>query len=150
MKDIITAVAIIGFAAIGLSYSMLRAQSSTSRSVWDGVYTEDQAKRGQGLYSQNCAMCHGDSLAGGDEAPSLAGPEFLSNWNGLTVGDLFERIRTSMPFNKPQSLNRETNAGILSYILSANKFPVGQTELSSQTEVLKQIRLDAEKPDQKK
>jgi hypothetical protein len=95
-------------------------------------------------------MCHGDTLGGGDEAPALAGGEFLSNWNGLTVGDLFERIRTSMPFNKPQSLNRETNAAILSYILSVNKFPAGSTELPTQTEVLKLIRLDPEKPDQKK
>jgi mono/diheme cytochrome c family protein len=142
VKNRIAIAAILGFAA-------LYAQSGT-RSVWDGVYTADQAKRGAGLYSQNCSMCHGDTLGGGDEAPALAGGEFLSNWNGLTVGDLFERIRTSMPFNKPQSLNRETNAAILSYILSANKFPSGSTELPTQTEVLKLIRLDPEKPDQKK
>ena len=143
MKNRIAIAAILGFAA-------LYAQTSGSRSVWDGVYTGDQAKRGAALYSQNCSMCHGDTLGGGDEAPALAGGEFLSNWNGLTVGDLFERIRTSMPFNKPQSLNRETNAAILSYILSVNKFPAGSTELPTQTEVLKLIRLDPEKPDQKK
>jgi mono/diheme cytochrome c family protein len=148
MKHKIAAVTILGLAAIGLSYSTLRAQES--RSVWDGVYTNDQAKRGEALYKQNCAMCHGESLEGEDEAPALSGGGFLSNWAGLTVGDLFERIRTSMPFNKPQSLNRETVAAILSYILSANKFPAAGTELPSQTEVLKQIRLDAEKPDQKK
>ena len=70
-------------------------------------------------------------LSGGEQAPPLAGGEFRANWNGLTVVDLFDRIRTSMPLNNPQSLNRETNAAILSYILSVNRFPAGQAELPS-------------------
>ena len=119
------------------------AQETPMRTVWDGVYSEDQAKRGQALYNQHCMACHGDSLSGGEQAPPLAGGEFLSNWNGLTVGDLFERIRTSMPLNNPQSLNRDTNALILAYILSVNRFPAGQAELSSRTEVLKLIRIAA-------
>lgn len=119
------------------------AQDTPTRSVWDGVYSEDQAQRGQGLYNQHCMACHGGSLTGGEQAPPLAGGEFLSNWNGLTVGDLFERIRTSMPLNNPQSLNRDTNALILAYVLSVNQFPAGQADLSSRTEVLKQIRIAA-------
>ena len=67
--------------------SGVRAQAP-ARSVWEGVYTNDQAKRGQPLYSQYCGACHGDTLGGGESAPPLAGAEFLSNWNGLTVGDL--------------------------------------------------------------
>jgi hypothetical protein len=93
--------------------------------------------------------CHGGSLTGGEQAPPLAGGEFLANWNGLTVGDLFDRISTSMQLNNPQSLNRETNAAILSYILSVNRFPTGQTELPSRSEVLKLIRLEAERPSAK-
>ena len=119
------------------------AQEPPMRSVWDGVYSEDQAKRGRSLYNQHCMACHGDSLSGGEQAPPLAGGEFLSNWNGLTVGDLFERIRTSMPLNNPQTLNRDTNALILAYILSVNRFPAGQAELSTRTEVLKLIRIAA-------
>ena len=129
--------------AVILMSAFALAQNAPTRSVWDGVYTEDQAKRGQSLYTQHCMACHGDSLSGGEQAPPLAGGEFLSNWNGLTVGDLFERIRTSMPLNDPQSLNRDTNALILAYILSVNRFPAGQAELSSRTEVLKLIRLEA-------
>jgi mono/diheme cytochrome c family protein len=133
---------LIGLAAIGL----LRAQT---RSVLDGVYTQDQANRGHELYSQSCAVCHGSSLEGGEEAPPLAGGDFLSNWNGLTAGDLFERMRATMPQNKPGSLTRETHAAILAYILSANKYSAGQAELSSQTEVLKQIRIEPPKSEQK-
>jgi len=123
--------------------AVVAAQDAPPRSVWDGVYTEEQARRGQALYNQHCMACHGDSLAGGEQAPPLAGGEFLSNWNGLTLGDLFERIRTSMPLNNPQSLNRETNAVILAYILSVNRFPAGPAELSNRTEVLRLIRLEA-------
>ncbi|MEO8052350.1 MAG: cytochrome c [Acidobacteriota bacterium] len=129
--------------------SLVYSQDAPSRSVWDGVYTEDQARNGQQLYNQHCMACHGGSLTGGEQAPPLAGGEFLANWNGLTVGDLFDRIRTTMPLNNPQSLNRETNAGILSYILSVNRFPAGQVELPSRGEVLKLIRLEAERPSAK-
>lgn len=131
---------------IGLAAILLRAQDPGARSVWDGVYTDDQAKRGQPLYSEHCASCHGDTLGGGESAPPLAGGEFMSNWNGLTVGDLFERIRVTMPLSKPGKLSREVNADITALILSVNKFPAGKTELSRATEVLKQIKLEAEKP----
>lgn len=149
MQVRIAAAAIAGLAAIGVFYS-LRAQSEPSRSVWDGVYTEQQANRGRALYGQECSGCHGDSLTGADEAPALSGGAFLANWDGLTVGDLFERIRISMPANNPGKLNREKIADILSFLLAFNRFPAGQTELERQTEVLKQIRLEATKPDQKK
>ncbi len=139
--------AIIGLVAAGALYSNLHAQGT--RSVWDGVYTQDQAKQGQALYNESCSSCHGDTLMGGESAPALTGGEFLSNWNGLTLGDLFERIRTTMPQNRPGSLSREKNAQILAYILSVGQFPAGKTELAQQTEVLKEIRIDASKPDKK-
>jgi mono/diheme cytochrome c family protein len=134
------ALAIVGLAAV---YT-LRAQ--TSRSVWDGVYSQVQAGRGQSLYSEQCASCHGSDLMGQDEASPLTGDQFLSNYNGLTVGDLFERVRVSMPANNPGKLTRQQNADILAYILSFNKFPAGSADLATQTEVLKQIKFEATKP----
>jgi cytochrome c len=119
-----------------------------SRSVWEGVYTSEQAKRGETLYRRECGGCHGDMLTGGESAPPLAGGEFLSNWNGLTVGDLFERVRTTMPLNKPGKLSRETNADIIAYMLGFNKFPAGDTELTHNAEMLKQIRIEATKPNE--
>jgi len=117
--------------------------------VWDGVYSAEQARRGADLYTQHCASCHGETLAGNDEVPPLAGDNFLSNWSGLTLAELFERIRTTMPFNKPQSLSREENAGILAHMLSVNKFPAGGTDLPPKTEVLKEIRIDLVNPEPK-
>src|SRR5437868_15414014 len=66
--------------------------SSETRSVWDGVYTQEQAKRGEEIYDKTCSACHGENLNGTGESPALAGGKFLSNWGGLTVGGLFERI----------------------------------------------------------
>lgn len=116
------------------------------RSVWDGVYTQDQSARGQSLYIKECAPCHGPSLAGGEEAPPLSGGAFTANWNGVTVGDLFERIRVSMPEGRPGTLSRQQNADILAYILSGNQFPPGKAELAKETELLKQIKFEAVKP----
>ena len=124
--------------------------AQTSRTTWDGVYTEEQAKRGAALYSQNCAGCHGTDLTGGESAPPLAGIPFFATWSGLTVGDLFERIRTSMPADRPGRLKRDQNADIVAHILKSNEFPAGTTELPRQTEALKEIQLVTYKPEPRK
>ncbi len=123
---------------------------SPTRSVWDGVYTDEQAQRGEPLYREMCASCHGDTLKGSGETPALAGNTFLSDWNGLTLGDLFERIRRTMPQDKPGRVTRPQKSDILAYVLSVNKFPAGKTELPHQTEFLNEIRFEATKPDPKK
>ncbi len=128
----------------------LWAQGDASRSVWDGVFTAEQSARGDKAYSQNCASCHGTSLTGGESAPPLTGGEFSSNWYGLTLGDLFDRIRTTMPADRPGKIGRDQCADILAYILSMNQFPAGQSELPGRTEILKQIRLEASAPQEKK
>ena len=126
---------------------ILTAQSArTGRTVWDGVYTEAQAKRGEPLYGQYCASCHGADLAGGEMAPGLTGGEFTSNWNDLSLGDLFERIRVSMPQNAPGSLSRQQDADILAFVLSKMNTPAGSVELPTQTEQLKEIKFLAAKP----
>lgn len=120
--------------------------SAGSRSVWDGVYTEEQAKRGEAVYTKECTSCHGDTLIGGGGASALTGGTFMSNWNGLTVGDLFDRIRKTMPQGSPGKLTKQQDADVLAYILSFNKFPAGKTELQRQVEFLKEIRFEAIKP----
>jgi mono/diheme cytochrome c family protein len=111
--------------------------------LWDGVYTQKQAKRGEKAYVERCAQCHGADLSSGDSVPPLAGTEFLSTWNTKTVGDLFDRIRTTMPADKPGSLSKQQDSDIVAYVLNTNKFPAGSTELGTQTELLKQIQFDA-------
>jgi mono/diheme cytochrome c family protein len=140
--QLVTAV-IVPLATVLALQSTVRGQ--TTKSVWDGVYTEEQAKRGQQGYSEQCASCHGPELTGGEMAPALAGGEFLAGWDGLTVGDLFERIRISMPQNSPGSLSGAQNADILAFMLASNKFPVGTTELAKDAMILKTIKFEAKK-----
>jgi mono/diheme cytochrome c family protein len=148
-------VAMIGALCVGMTTRAIegavRAQetAATSRSVWDGVYTEEQAKRGEELYQKECASCHRDTLIGGGGAAPLTGGTFLSDWNGLTVGDLFDRIRKTMPQGSPGKLTKQQDADILAYLLSFNKFPAGKTELQKQVEFLREIRFEATKPEAK-
>ena len=116
------------------------------QSVWDGVYTVEQAQRGAPLYQQSCAECHGPDLAGGEMSPGLVGGEFVWNWNGLSVGDLFERLRVSMPQGEPNSVSRQEKADILAFMLEANDFPAGDTELANRTGMLAGINFLAQKP----
>jgi hypothetical protein len=64
------------------------------------------------------------------------------DWNGMTVGDLFDKMQASMPADKPGSLSRDQNASLVAYLLSANKFPSGSADLSSDAEHLRQIRFE--------
>jgi mono/diheme cytochrome c family protein len=110
------------------------------------VYTKEQAKRGELLYVQNCSSCHGPDLSGNDEAAALSGPAFLASWDGLSVGDLSNRVRVSMPPNNLGKLSRQQIVDILSYVLSVNSFPAGKGELDPKAELLKQVRIEATKP----
>jgi mono/diheme cytochrome c family protein len=139
-------VAFFGLAALAAVYSAARAQDQTSRTTWDGVYTADQEKRGDALFAQTCASCHGVDLGGKDEAPALAGGTFLADWDGLTVGDLSDRISKTMPQDNPGHLTRQQVADIITHILKANGFPAGKEELNPAPERESQILIQATKP----
>ena len=124
-----------------------RAQQESGASVWNGVYTEEQARRGEIAYRQSCVNCHGPELEGADMTPPLTGGTFTSNWNDLTLGDLFERIRATMPLDKPGTLSRQQNADLVAFVLKANLWPAGTTELSRELGALKQIRIQSTRPE---
>ena len=119
---------------------------AAATSVWDGVYTDEQAKRGEAIYDERCAACHGPELEGGDMTPGLTGGGFTSNWNDLSVGDLFERIRITMPLDRPRTLSRQQSADVLAFLLKANRWPAGAAELPRELEPLKEIKIEAVKP----
>ncbi len=146
MKFSVAFVALAGVMAIGASGAIATVAAQQSKSQWDGVYGQDQAKRGESLYSQYCSSCHGADLTGGEMAPGLTGGEFNSNWNDLSLGQLFERIRVGMPGNAPGSLSRQQVADILSFMLFKSNYPAGQADLPTQTEVLNTIKFASAKP----
>ena len=138
-------IALAALTVMGGIGGAVRAQETT-RSVWDGVYTEAQAKRGEAIYKANCAACHGVTLEGIETAGPLTGARFSANWNGVTVGDLLERVKVSMPNDRPGSMSRQQIADVLAYVFSVNRFPAGKAELARQTELLKLIKFEATRP----
>ena len=119
--------------------------AQTTKTVWDGVYTAEQSTRGRLLYNNRCLSCHGADLSGGEMAPPLVGVGFQSNWNGLSVGDLSERIRVSMPLGQEGTLSRQQVSDIIAAILTVGEYPAGMTELSNQPDVLKTIQITPRK-----
>ena len=109
------------------------------RSVWDGVYTIEQARKGEAISAAQCVSCHGDGLRGGEAAPALTGDIFNSTWEGVPLSDLADRIRTTMPLDKPGTLSRAQTADLLAYMLSLSKMPAGAVPLRADTGALAQI-----------
>ena len=124
----------------------LMTAAQTPRTVWDGVYTREQAERGEKLYAQECGRCHGDDLTGVESAPALTGSSFAATWEGLPLSDLLERMRVSMPQDKPGSLSRSQNADILAHMLHISGFPAGEKPLEGQAAVLSQITFRTYRP----
>jgi mono/diheme cytochrome c family protein len=136
---------IAGVATIALSHSAVIAFQAKPLTTWDGVYTEEQAKRAEPLYAEKCANCHGDTLTGND-APPLVGPEFSANWADLNLEDLNERIRLTMPADAAGTLSRAQTSDVIALMLRRAEMPAGKTELATTTEVLKGIKFVATRP----
>ena len=121
------------------------------RSVWDSVFTEAQATRGDSLYKSGCANCHGAALQGGvtpagDDAHPLVGPPFMASWDGQTLYDMYDKIFSAMPVDKPKTLDKQLIVDVMAYILSQNHFPAGSKELETDPERLKEIKFVPVKP----
>ena len=128
-----------------LLLAVAAASTAAARSVWDGVYTKEQATRGKTAYQQECLKCHGENLGGGEAGPTLAGQDFLLKWNGKTAGDLFGVIRKTMPSDDPGGLSIRQYTDLLAYILNVNDFPAGQKELDRDPASLNEIRIETKR-----
>jgi mono/diheme cytochrome c family protein len=131
--------------AVWLTLLAVAPDAAQEQSVNSGVYTDAQATRGAATFNKECASCHGAGLEGDGAAPALTGSEFLSNWNGTTVGDLLDRIRISMPPGNPSSVPTDAKADIIAHVLKTNKYPAGNTEIGKDLEALKQIKIELPK-----
>lgn len=119
----------------------------TATTVWRGVYTEEQAARGEATYRRRCAKCHrtnlrGDGALQGDGSevvPSLLDLSFFLRWNERTIADMFLAISNAMPWDAPGTLRPQANIDVVSYVLKMNGIPSGETELPTETDKLAQI-----------
>jgi mono/diheme cytochrome c family protein len=112
--------------------------------VWDGVYTDAQATRGERQYGRACEQCHGADLAGDpvNEIPALSLDSFMTSWSGKNVKDLFDAVKRSMPKDKPGSLGTGAYVDVVAYLLQANRFPSGSLELPRAPERLEAISIE--------
>ncbi len=124
-----------------LAAAITTTTAAQDQTIWDGVYTEEQAARGQRTYDQECAACHLDDLMGDGIAPSLIGSAFFFRWSELSMGDMYTAIRTTMPQGAPASLSPSGYADISAYMLQKNDVPAGSMELPSDTDDLDGIMI---------
>lgn len=136
-----TVILSLGILAGTLSYQPLHGQAST-----DGLYTAEQAQRGETAYQKQCLSCHGAALDGVGPYPTLSGDDFLSKYQGQPLVTVYDMIQKLMPADHPGSLTRPQAADLLAYILSFNKFPAGKSELPSDEEALKKLELPKSAP----
>ena len=115
-----------------------QGSSAATKTVWDGVYTAEQAELGRGFYAEHCARCHGGDLQGGEHR-ALTGDRFWTSWQDSTLERLLRHVSTNMPHSEDGSLKGTLSgavyADIIAYILSRNEFPAGATPLSEASSV---------------
>jgi cytochrome c len=125
-----------------------------SRSVWDGIYSEAQARRGEQVYQRECAYCHQPDLRGGffdngvGRAPALSGPKafdssLVERWRDQTVGEMISTIAATMPQQKPATLSVENYIDVATFLLSKNGVPAGASDLPADIEALQRIVIAA-------
>ncbi len=104
------------------------------------TFTAAQFERGEALYLEQCAICHGDELDSA-AAPELRGTTFRKSWSrlGANVGELFNLISTSMPPSQPGSLSESQGLDVLAYILGRNNVLQGSEALRSEYSYLSAI-----------
>lgn len=117
------------------------SHAQDSKSIWEGVYTDEQASRGETVYSETCISCHGQDLGGNSNSPGLKGMGFMFLWEGRTVGEFFEKIRSEMPTDRPAQLPVQNYLDVVAYILLENGFPAAGRELTNEVDALNAISI---------
>ncbi len=125
---------------VGPGFSPATAQS---KSVWSGVYTTAQADAGEKIYFSKCSTCHGDELEGREQAPGLAGPQFLDTWQGKDLRRLLDRILT-MPLGDKPVTNAEA-VELLAFLLRSSEMPSGPMALPAERAPLAEITFERTK-----
>ncbi len=140
--------AAIATLAVAAGISAIHAQGrdtpvpQDAKTVWTGVFTKEQAKRGSGIYGRRCMPCHGPELNGGDNGADdgislTAG--YWATWRGETVAELFRVVSKKMPRNAPGQLTPQEYADVISFLLEANSNQAGMNELPPDTTQLEKI-----------
>jgi mono/diheme cytochrome c family protein len=134
-------VVLAAFAGLGLAWA------ESPRTVWSGVYTAGQVARGREAMAQGmCRTCHGETLQGATGVPSIVGGEFQFKWDGKSLAELFDKVRTDMPPGQGGSLGDQKYIDIIAVLLAEDGYPASeQQELPPDPAALAAIAITASK-----
>ena len=140
----------VGAAAALAPQVAVAQQGGAMVSVWSGVYTAAQNKRGEEFYSSACAQCHGLRLNGAGQpdqppSPAIARAGFLRKWSGQTVAALFLYVRNQMPPDNPGAYGDQDSIDAVAHMFAVSNIPAGGKELPPDLKVLDGIVI-AEQP----
>ena len=130
MRTILRVVCVLFLGSLSTVVMTAQEAKPTGPTVWDGVYTDAQADRASGVFSQSCERCH--TLTSQGTRP-LSGDKFLEGYTQKTVGDLLNFVKTNMPNGQGGSLPAPTYNDLVALILKSNGFPAGKTEVTPET-----------------
>jgi cytochrome c len=123
-------------------------------------YGKSQADRGKALYAQDCSKCHMENLKGNcpaenlsstsyvcgaeGSAPPLVGPSFMQRF--YSVGDLYSRVKWTMPSDQGNTLSSADNLNIVAFLLQANGISAGKEDLKNDVNAMKSMVLSEKSP----
>jgi cytochrome c5 len=103
-------------------------------STMTGVYSAEQATRGEATYMSICVSCH--------PAGTYTAPNFKTTWNGRPLSELYDLVKDKMPKNDPGSLTPGEYIQSVAYLLKINGVPAGKNDLPADSDQLKKIRIE--------
>jgi mono/diheme cytochrome c family protein len=115
--------------------SLAQSDPEPRRTTMGGIYTTAQATRGEESYFSLCVSCHPAGTMHSE-------PAFSALWAGRPLSDLYDAIKDKMPKNDPGTLTPEESVQLVAYLLKSNGMPAGKTELTTDTDVLKKIKIE--------
>lgn len=136
-------------AALACASAAAEAQTVKPVSVWSGVYTAAQGKRGEELHAASCVMCHGSRLNGAGQpemppSPAIAHATFLRKWSGQSVAALFVIVRHTMPPDAPGTLTDQQSIDAIAHMFAVSGMPAGDKELPPDPKALANIMIEAQ------
>ena len=110
--------------------------STAAPNLAKAQFTAAQATAGATAYQTNCSSCHAADLGGRNEAPQLAGSNFVAQWGTRTAGELVSYMQTSMPPTNPGGLGAAVYADLGAYILQSNGAGAGNQALTRDSTIV--------------
>ena len=123
------------------------AQDKGYKTIWDGIYTTEQADRGRSVYLRGCMGCHGRNL---DETPgegqqgiALKGDAFIDRWREDSLEFFFNYVKNHVPRGSEGQVRQVTadqRRDLVAFLLRENGAKPGTTPVSA--EVVSGIRFE--------